>query len=127
MTTRYDPHTPPDADLWQGLDEDEQVQLVLAYHRAAGDVLPNPRAHAALHVVVENQIALGQTIPVAATLIRLQNEGLDRHEAIHAVASVLAGHMKDLLTTGELGGDPNREYYERLGGLTAEGWRREFG
>jgi hypothetical protein len=126
MEDQYDPLNPPDPALWLALDEEEQLQLVMVYHHAAGEMLPNLRAHAALHIVVENQVAIGQPIPVAATLVRLQNEGLDRHEAIHAIASVLVGQMNDILATGEPGGDLSPEYYQQLNVLTAAGWRRQF-
>jgi hypothetical protein len=108
------------------LGEDEQIQLVMDYHQAAAEVLPSPRAHAVLHVVIENQIVLGQVIPVAAILVRLQNEGLDRHEAIRAIASVLVGHMNEVLAAGKFEEDPNPAYYRQLGALTASEWRRQF-
>jgi hypothetical protein len=47
-----------------------------------------------------------------------------RHDAIHAMGSVLAEHIVGLLE-GEPGppnGDPNVAYAERLSGLTAKGW-----
>jgi hypothetical protein len=40
------------------------------------------------HVVVENQVALGEATSVPEALDRLINEGLDRHDAVHAVGSV---------------------------------------
>lgn len=126
MEDHYDPLNPPDPALWLALDEEKQLQLVMAYHQAAGEVLPNLRAHAALHIVVENQVAIGQPIPVAATLVRLRNEGLDRHEAIHAIAAVLVGQLNDILATGELGGDPSPAYYQQLNVLTAAAWRRQL-
>jgi hypothetical protein len=49
------------------------------------------RAHAANHVIVENQLAMGDATVVPATLARLMQEGLDRHDAIHAIGSVLVG------------------------------------
>jgi hypothetical protein len=42
-----------------------------------------------LHGIVENQIALGDELPVERTVKRLIAEGLDRHNAIHAIASVI--------------------------------------
>jgi hypothetical protein len=39
---------------------------------------------------VENQVALGDTFAARAVLLRLMAEGLDRHEAIHAIGSVLS-------------------------------------
>lgn len=125
MTSRYDPLTPPDPALWQTLDEQEQIDSMTAYHRAHGVHLPNPGAHAVLHVVIENQVALGQAIPVAATLVRLQNEGLDRHEALHAIASVMAGCISDALASGEVAMTyPQHDYYRHLEGLTAASWRQ---
>jgi hypothetical protein len=45
--------------------------------------------HAAIHVAVENQIAMGVEL-VGETVARLVAEGLDRHEAIHAIGALLA-------------------------------------
>src|SRR5437016_9813537 len=52
-------------------------------------------------VVVENQVALGDEIPVRRTLERLRAEGLDRHDAVHAAGSVLAKRIYDLLRSEE--------------------------
>ena len=124
--TRYDPLTGPNLDQWRSLSEDEQVDRVQEYHRAAGAEVPNERIHASLHVVVENQIALGDETPVADTLDRLMQEGLDRHEALHAIASVLASHVTRLLQQSDMPeGDPNAPYYEELRRLTAERWRTQ--
>jgi hypothetical protein len=49
-------------------------------------------------------------------------EGLDRHEAIHAIASVLAEFMHDLVKKPEASGKSNQAYFAALQGLTAEGW-----
>jgi hypothetical protein len=67
--------------------------LVVDYHRRTRVKLPNQRLHAAIHVAVENQIAMGDELPVHGVLDRLQAEGLDRHDAIHAIGSALAEHM----------------------------------
>jgi hypothetical protein len=81
---RYDPQQAPDPEVWLALDEDERFELALRHHRRARVRLPNARLHAMFHVVIENQVALGHEI-VRQTLERLQAEGLDRHDAIHAV------------------------------------------
>ncbi len=91
----YDPLKAPDPAGWESLDEQERIALVLAYHRQAGITLPD--AHATIHVIVENQVAMGTKTPVRATLDRLLSEGLDRHDAIHAIGSVLAEHLNDLM------------------------------
>jgi hypothetical protein len=73
--------------------------------------MPNSSLHAAIHVVVENQVALGGEIPVQETLARLMGEGLSRHEAVHAVGSVLAGILFDLSKYTEKVQDLNEDYY----------------
>jgi hypothetical protein len=111
MTSQYDPLEEPDPEEWLSLDEGERLLLVEDYHRRARVCLPNIKVHAAMHVVVETQIALGDEIPVPRMALRLLDEGLDRHEAIHAIASVLAGHMFDLTRT------PQRDSDAALSGL----------
>ncbi len=124
--TAYDPLTAPDPKEWQELDELERIELVSAYHREAGVELPNVRLHATIHVTVENQVLLGAETPVQATLARLMLEGLDRHDALHAIGNVLASYMHELLRGPEPRDDPNEAYYDQLGKLTAEGWRQQF-
>ncbi len=58
--------------------------MVEGYHRHVRARLPNMAAHASLYVIVENQAALGDEIPVQRILDRLMQEGIDRHKAIHA-------------------------------------------
>lgn len=77
------------------------------------------------HVVVENQMALGDEIPVSSTVQRLMSEGLDRHDAVHAVGSVLTGLVYDIFQSPDVvGQDPNEPYFAALESLTAEEWLR---
>jgi hypothetical protein len=122
--TGYDPLVAPDPDEWLALEEEERIEMVLDFHRRARIRLPRARVHAVFHTVVENQIAEGDALPVRRTLERLMDEGLDRHDAIHAIGAVLIGHMNDLMKAGEVQGDPNLAYYAELERLTAEEWRR---
>lgn len=120
---RYDPEVAPDAARWQELDEDEQIMLVEAHHRQAEVELANTTAHAIMHVIIENQVAKGDELPVRRAIERLMGEGLDRHEAVHAVASVLAAHLTDTLKAGAA---DNAAYNAAVERLTAESWRAEF-
>lgn len=95
MTT-YDPDVAPVPAEWLAMDEDARLELVARYHHANAERPPGARLHAAVHVVVENQVALGEAI-VLETLARLQREGRSRHDAIHAVGSVLADRLLDAL------------------------------
>jgi hypothetical protein len=120
---RYDPDTAPNPEEWLALDEDERILLVKDFHRRARVQLPNANVHAAMHVAVENQIALGDSLPVKRELERLKRDGLDRHDAVHAIASVLADHMFTLVNEPQaIAGDPN-EAYKALSRLTAHKWR----
>ncbi len=129
----YDPAAEPDPAEWLALDESERLRRVEDYHRRAGISLPNDRAHAVFHVVVENQIALGDETPVRRTVERLMGEGLDRHEAVHAVSTVLLDHMHDLLQADKAQIEAiapqhmNEAYFAAVERLTAEDWRRRYG
>lgn len=117
---RYDPQREPGA-WWNELSEDERLELVVSYHRRERIRLPNPSMHALAHVIVENQIALGDETPIQGTLRRLVDEGLDRHEAVHAIGATLMGIFWEV-GTERLKADPTPKYYEELGELTAEKW-----
>ena len=93
---RYDPLKAPDPEEWLDLDEQERIDLAQDYHRRARVKLPNAKLHATMHAIVENQIALGDETPARRVMQRLMNEGLDRHQAIHAVGSVLFEHIYDV-------------------------------
>ena len=61
-----------DAKAWLALDEQERIDLVIAYHRRYH--LPmggSAKLHGVAHVIVENQLALGDPPAVQETLTRL--------------------------------------------------------
>ena len=119
----YDPNQEPSPDDWKSLDEAERIELVMTYHTIAGVEPPDEHLHAVIHVIVENQVALGDETPVKATLDRLMSEGLDRHDSIHAIGSVLLNHVYELLSDGgNVRG--NEEYFEELKQLSAADWLR---
>lgn len=117
----YDPAVAPSSDVWLGLDEAERILLVERYHRRVGVALPDARLHAVIHTIVESQIAAA--VPqVVAAVERLRHEGLDRHESIHAVGSVLIGHIHDAMQAPELAGAVSDAYYAGLETLSAASW-----
>jgi hypothetical protein len=120
----YDPEQPIDPQAWLEMDESERIELVRQYHRRKRISLPNAQVHALMHVIVENQVALGDAFPARSVLVRLMGEGLDRHEAIHAIASVLAEQMFAGLKHGVAAGDLQTDYIKGIERLTAESWRR---
>lgn len=121
----YDPLKAPTPQDWMSLDEAERIHLVEKYHRKARIRLPNAKLHAVFHVIVENQIAAGNQYPVQRTVQRLMDEGLDRHDAVHAIGMVLAEHVGSRVQMTEpQASDPNDPYFAAIEGLTAEQWRR---
>jgi hypothetical protein len=102
--TPYDPAVAPDPAAWLGLDEQVRIDAALAYHRhldAPHPPVPNLMLHAMAHVIVENQIASRDPREIGETVARLMAAGLSRHEAIHAVGSVVARWLFDVLQKKE--------------------------
>ncbi len=121
---KYDPTDALDTKRWLSIDESKRVVLVEKFHERAGIKLPNKRIHAAIHTAVENQMALGEDFPTEETLNRLMGEGLDRHDALHAIGSVLSEHLYSLLKGESAGGFDEKTYRRDLEGLTAESWQQ---
>lgn len=120
---RYDPDQAPDPEEWLALDEQRRAGIAEEYHRARRIKLPNLQAHAIFHAIVENQIAEGLA-PVVSAMARLTAEGLSRHDAIHAIASVLASHINELVKARADEKDSAAVYAAALERLTAKRWRR---
>jgi hypothetical protein len=118
----YDPDKSMAPADWLDTDEGERIELVASYHRRKKTRLPNPQLHAVVHVIVENQLALGEEV-VIETLARLQTEGLSRHDAVHAIGSVLAGDLYRLMQeTSDATAQAYQRYLEGLKKLTAANW-----
>jgi hypothetical protein len=125
----YDALIEPHPDDWLATDEQLRIDVIRRYHRREGIEVERAELHAAMHAIVENQIAEGDQLPVRRILLRLMDEGLDRHDAIHAIGSVLAGYLNELMRkspsrTQPSDGDPIAGYYSELEELTAESWLR---
>jgi hypothetical protein len=120
---QYDPHEHINSDAWLALDESERTRLVVRYHRHQRIRLPNETVHALIHVIVENQVALGNAFPAKGVLFRLMSEGLDRHEAVHAIGSVLSETFFTAMSEENVHGHLNADYVEKLMALSAESWR----
>lgn len=121
----YDPDRAPDPQEWLALDEDERLFAVLAWHRERGEELPNERLHASFHTVVETQLAANDPPDARRTLSRLGRQGLDRHDALHATGSVLAGQMWEAQQDSAPAPDITHAYVRELKKLNAESWLSE--
>jgi hypothetical protein len=120
---RYDPENGPIPGEWLALDEAERIHMAEQFHHDAGVQAPNLAAHAAFHVIVENQLALPNQVTARDTLQRLVDEGLSRHDAVHAIASVLAVWVHELLQPTASAADSEAKYHAKLRRLTAKRWR----
>jgi hypothetical protein len=124
---RYDADKAPDPEAWLQLDEQERIDLAIKYHRRYH--LPmgeSPQMHGIAHVIVENQVAAGDATVVPVTLARLMREGLDRHDALHAIGSVLMGIVFDVISQKlDTGVDIHPRYGRELSELTAASWRAQ--
>jgi hypothetical protein len=125
MPRFYDPNQSPDPEEWLQLDEQTRIAQAEKYHKKFGIRLPNTKAHATFHAIVENQIALNEEAVVRA-VERLTQQGLNRHDTIHAIAWVLSQHLVDI--TKEDNEDSkevvNARYFAEVERLSAEDWRK---
>ena len=120
----YDALTAPPAAEWLAMGEDERIALVLEYHHRIGDSGERERLHCLLHVIAENQLAMGEDMePVRDRLRQLMAQGLDRHHALHAICYVLARHMQWVSMSPQSSGDQNRRYFRELGRMNAQKYR----
>lgn len=103
------------------------MNLVERYHRREGGFGESLALHTVFHTVVESQLA-EKHAPVKAAYLRLRKGGLNRHEAIHAIGSVLAEHVWGIVNEKhKLLPDPNDAYFAALDDLTIESWYERHG
>ena len=122
--TDYDPDIGPDPTHWLALDEGERLLHVKDYHERHDPLLAKPEIHAAIHVVIENQIAADDKTPARETLERLMAEGLTRHEAVHALGSALTDMIVAVTNDKEAERFPADTCNDAIARITAEDWRR---
>jgi hypothetical protein len=77
-------------DLW------EQAELLPPDEEVLRDGV-NPFLHVTIHATVENQIANGDPPQTAETLEAMIQAGYDRHEAIHAIGSLIAEQIFEIM------------------------------
>ena len=123
----YDPGKRVDPAWWNSLGSDERVHIAEAAHVVPGAwhfPIRDSRAHAIMHVVVENLVAQGDETPIYATLQKLARQGLERHDAIHALSTVFAEHARTI-GGGRADSDtpPPEAQVKRAAAMTASSWR----
>jgi len=99
-------------EVWDRVDELSDEELIQ-------DGV-NPILHVTIHQTIENQLAAKDPPVVHETLERLMRSGLSRHEAIHAIGSVLSVEIWEILKDER---PFDEEKYERgLRRLSAREW-----
>ena len=117
---KNDPAVGPDPSQWLEAGERERLEAVRQYHGRAKDLAGGPETHAGVHCAVETQLAEGH-VAARAALERLLRDGLDRHDAVHAIGSVVAAEIFEVLRS-KRPHDP-KAYARKLDALTASKWR----
>ncbi len=120
----YKPSRNPNPEEWLDLEEEERISLIREFHDCQEDDLPDDakEMHSVLHAIVENQLVL-EVEPVPGTIAKLTRQGLDRHEAIHAIGAILCEDIFDLMK-GNTGEFSPKKYRRKLEKLTAKRWRK---
>ena len=106
---------------WLALDEETRLDLIVEYIEDSEKEIDNSkkRIHACVHMVVENQLALGEE-PALNAYSRLMRQGLNRHETIHAIGAVIFEDIYGAMK--EQDKKPFNSYKTRLRKLTAKKW-----
>jgi len=92
----YNPSIPPKANDWLELDEQTRLELLYDFVENYEQEKEAMRIHAAIHMIVENQLALNIEL-TTETYNRLKRQGLDRHQIIHAIGSVISEDIFELM------------------------------
>jgi hypothetical protein len=120
----YDPLVEPDKTEWLGLSEHDRIDLVREFHENSDEELDDEALsiHSSIHVIVENQLAMGvEQIP--ETISKLIRQGLDRHDAIHAIGTIISEDIFYILRGEQTEFSP-KQYRRKLEKITARRWRK---
>jgi hypothetical protein len=118
----YSPDKPIEPSEWLNMDESERIELVRDFHETYEDEMPDDALsmHSMVHVIVENQLASGVEL-VPQTIAKLTRQGLERHEAIHAIGAILSEDIFDVVK-GNVQDFSPKKYRRKLDKITAKRW-----
>ncbi len=119
---KYNPFKSIDPAEWLEFDEGERIELVQEFHESLEDELPDDALsmHSMIHVIVENQIAMGVEL-LPETIAKLTRQGLDRHEAIHAIGAIISEDIFNIVK-GNVEAFSPKKYRRKLEKITAKRW-----
>jgi len=123
---QYNPLAEPNSEEWLESSEEDCIDSVRHFHEHSNDDdFADDQAlsiHCAVHVIVENQLALNvEYLP--ETLSKLMRQGLDRHEAIHAIGAILSEEIFKMFR-GETSAFSTKLYRRQLEKITAKRWKK---
>lgn len=126
--TSYNPEKQPLSADWLAMPEGERIRIFSTHHMVNREKSGNAKAHAAIHVIVENQVATGFG-PTMRAFERLMKQGLSRHDSIHAVGSVLSEYMFSALREPATADSAalQSQINAAIERLDAESWRESYG
>ncbi|CAA0104237.1 Uncharacterised protein [BD1-7 clade bacterium] len=121
---KYNPSQKIDPNEWLNLSEHDRMDLVRDFHESLDEDMPDDamELHAAFHVIVENQLAEEVEL-IPETIAKLTRQGLDRHEAIHAIAAIVSEDIFDLWKGNKTEFSP-KQYRRKLEKITAKRWKK---
>jgi hypothetical protein len=122
----YDPAVGADFGSWLDMSEEGTILATKKYHDDHEPMLDKGSAiiHAAMHAVIETQIAMIDPPQVHRTFTKLVDAGLNRHHAIHVVGAVLAEqlyHLMDLQKSAQY-----NPYGRSLAELDIAAWKKYY-
>jgi len=77
-------------DMHPEMDETWKLGELASYPQEINGMVVNPFVHTVLHLIVDLQIQSETPEYVESTFGRLQNEGMEEHEALHAIIAIYA-------------------------------------
>ena len=119
---KYDPANSINAQEWLELEEAEQIELVRDFHSELNLDMPIEAltVHSSIHIIVENQLAMRVDL-IPETIAKLTRQGLDRHEAIHAIGAIISEDIFDVIR-GNIEEFSPAKYRRKLEKITAKRW-----
>ena len=120
----YNPLIEPKKDDWLESSEFDRIEAVREFHEKFDhDEFEDDDAliiHCTLHVVVENQLAMGVEL-IPETFAKLTRQGLNRHDAIHAIGAIISEDIFYIMR-GEKSEFSPKQYRKNLEKITEKRW-----
>jgi len=120
----YNPQIEPNKEKWLKASEYDRIDSVREFHENSDEDFEDDALsiHTSVHVIVENQLAMGVEL-IPETIAKLIRQGLDRHEAIHAIGAIISEDIFNIVRGEQSEFSPKR-YRKKLEKITAKRWRK---